>query len=268
MGLAAFAALAAIGLALLGQSPRHSMRLGFRLDTYVRTLTGWGFALLLLAMGFFLAGVPLGETPAAEPTAEADESQATDGAGLSQSTQMTATLTLAPGEPTRSSTPATGAFGGPPPGSTAVLTDSLPLEGEGAPTSPVTPVATGEQSGDVTSTRTPAPTRTPTPTASATSTPTPSNTPTTTATPTATPSPTLTPTPVEGETALVNSGGSNIWLRRSPGGQTLTLVANGQLLLILPGHANRAGILWQEVSTLDGIAGWVELEFLTFDEEP
>jgi hypothetical protein len=266
MGLAALGALIAVGLSLIGQSPRFSRRLGLRLETAARPLTGFGFALILLAIGFYLAGVPLGAT-SAEPTAEADEEVTPNGAGLSQSPALTATLTLAPGEPTRSSTPSTGAFGGPPPGSTGVVTDGVELEGSGAPTSPVTPAPTGEQAGATTPTRTPAATRTPTPTASSTSTPTPSNTPTTTATPTPTPSPTLTPTPIEGETVVVSTGGSNIWLRRTPGGQTLTLVADGQVLLVRPGHANRAGILWQEVSTLDGIVGWVELEFLTFSEE-
>jgi hypothetical protein len=266
MGLAALGALVAVGLSLIGQSPRLSRRLGLRLETAARPLTGFGFALILLAIGFYLAGVPLGVEAPAEPTAEADEVATTpDGGGLSQSTEFTTTVTLAPDELTRSSTPSTGAFGGPPPDSTTVVTGEVELEGTGAPTSPVTPVATSEPG--TTPTRTPAATRTATPTASATATATPSPTPTTTPTATATPSPTLTPTPIEGETATVTTGGSNIWLRRTPGGQTLMLVGDGQVLLVRPGHANRAGILWQEVSTLDGIVGWVELEFLTFDEE-
>lgn len=268
MGLAALGALIAVGLSLIGQSPRLARRLGLRLEVYARSLTGFGFALILLAIGFYLAGVPLGEPTVGEPTAVIEEEETTpDGSGVSQSTEITATLTLAPGESTRSSTPSTGAFGGPPPGSATVITDEVELEGTAAPTSPVTPLATEEQTGEGTPTRTPAPTPTATPTASATATPTPSNTPTTTPTATATPSPTLTPTPIEGETAVVSTNGSNIWLRRSPGGQTLVILQDGQTVLVRPGHANRAGILWQEVSTLDGVVGWVELEFLAFDEE-
>jgi len=62
MGLSAVAALLAIALSFLAQSPRMLARLhltGSRLDLRARTLTGYGLALLLLAMGFFAAGVPL-----------------------------------------------------------------------------------------------------------------------------------------------------------------------------------------------------------------
>ncbi len=68
MGLAAFGALIAITFAFLAQSPRMLTRLnlsGQRLDLRAKTFTGFGLALLLLAMGFFLAGVPL-EPGAAE----------------------------------------------------------------------------------------------------------------------------------------------------------------------------------------------------------
>jgi hypothetical protein len=64
MGLAGFGALIAIAMALLAQSPRLLARLNLtnqRLDRRVKAFTGYGLALLLLAMGFFLAGVPLGE---------------------------------------------------------------------------------------------------------------------------------------------------------------------------------------------------------------
>lgn len=63
MGLSALGALAAIALALLAQSPRMLTRLnltGQRLDLRAKAFTGYGLALLLLAMGFFAAGVPLG----------------------------------------------------------------------------------------------------------------------------------------------------------------------------------------------------------------
>jgi hypothetical protein len=74
--------------------------------------------------------------------------------------------------------------------------------------------------------------------------------------------PTLTPTPISGKTAAVNSGGSTIWIRRSPGGQNLVLVQDNDIVLVLPGHANQGGSLWQEVSTLDGFSGWLLEEFL------
>jgi hypothetical protein len=64
MGLAGFGALIAIALALLAQSPRLLTRLnlnGSRLDLRAKAFTGYGLALLLLAIGFFLAGVPLNE---------------------------------------------------------------------------------------------------------------------------------------------------------------------------------------------------------------
>jgi hypothetical protein len=37
-------------------------------------------------------------------------------------------------------------------------------------------------------------------------------------------------------------------------------------VILLAGHANYAGIVWQQVSTLDGIEGWVQSGFLDFEE--
>jgi hypothetical protein len=68
---------------------------------------------------------------------------------------------------------------------------------------------------------------------------------------------------VVGETATVNTNGSTLWVRRAPGGAELVIVRDGDLVLLLPGRANQGGILWQEVQTLAGFSGWVQLEFLT-----
>jgi hypothetical protein len=92
MGVSAFAALLAIALAFLALSPRMLTRLNManrRLDMRARTFTGYGLALLLLAMGFFVAGVPLGEEAA--PLAEATPAATDDGA-IAATTPITATL--------------------------------------------------------------------------------------------------------------------------------------------------------------------------------
>jgi hypothetical protein len=87
-----------------------------------------------------------------------------------------------------------------------------------------------------------------------TSTPTP--------TPEATPTPSLTPTPITEDTAVVSTGGSTIWLLRSPGGQNLDLMHDADIVILHSGHANQGGVLWQEISTLSGIRGWLKEEFL------
>ena len=64
MGLSSLGALLAVGLAFAAQSPKFLARTplaGYRLDLRARAFTGYGFALMLLALGFFLAGVPIGD---------------------------------------------------------------------------------------------------------------------------------------------------------------------------------------------------------------
>ncbi|MBK9051087.1 MAG: hypothetical protein IPL78_09270 [Chloroflexi bacterium] len=63
MALSAIGALLILGLALFIQTPALARRAG--LPVSVRSLTGYAFALLLLLIGFFVAGVPLGNS--AEP---------------------------------------------------------------------------------------------------------------------------------------------------------------------------------------------------------
>lgn len=268
MGLAAAGALVAIGLAYLGLSPRFARRIGldiYRLDLRVRAFTGYAFALLLLALGFFLAGVPIGENPAgnesvAESTPEATATPTLpvlSEEGLAEVTPgvlPSATPTIG----ATSSTPATGAFGGLPPS----LASPTPEEEESGPagtSEAATPEAETTEAAPPPPTPTGEPEITPTATESPTATPTP--------TPTDTPTPTITPTPITGATARIDSSGSNVWVYRSPGGQQLLLVADGDIVILLAGHANQGGVLWQEIQTVDGQVGWIEEIYLAFDEE-
>lgn len=272
MGLSALGALLALSFALVMQSPRLSRRLNLysaRLAERVRALTGYALALLLLAFGFFLAGVPLDTAPeAAAPegpaagqvvvvvTATAEPNGG--GSALSPTATLTPAATHTPG------TPASGAF-------TAPLTRPATLTGtleattaaddaNRPPTATLTPLppATANALG------TPAPTatRTPTPTSTASPTLTASPTATLTPTPTVSPTPTLTPTPVSGLTATVDTRGSTLWVRRTPGGAPLVIVQDQDRVLLLPRHANQGGVVWQEISTLDGTVGWVRQEYL------
>lgn len=260
MGAAVLAALIAVGLALLGQSPTTIRRLSLaraRLDMRVRTLTGWGFAFILLAIGFFLAGVPLG--PAAEPVTQLPEPTATDTDAGDVTQIPLETIIDGAATPTSQSTVSTGAFG-------------QPADPTFTPTSPVavnSPTAAGDEADpeetavgtadpSVTPSRTVAPTATPT----ASSVPTDTATPTPSPSPTQTPTPTLTPTPITGATATISTNGSTLWVRRTPGGTPLVIVTDGELVILLPGHANQGGIEWQEVQTLAGLQGWVQTEFL------
>ncbi|HSM57616.1 MAG TPA: hypothetical protein VK879_15795 [Candidatus Sulfomarinibacteraceae bacterium] len=262
----------------------------YRLDLRVRAFTGYAFACLLLIAGFFVAGVPLGE-PQVEPVASVDDETPVTVAGdavpspeedqpaapMTTTVAITGTATI-----TR---PSSGAFGGVPtreePTLDAENDEVEGSEGEGVETTPVAtpdiptptdegepgePTVEGEEAAAATATPTRVTTDTPTPTWTPSPTPTPSQTPTSTPTPTFTPTPTLTPTPVEGETAVVDSDGANIWLYRSPGGQELELVSHGQTLLVLSRRANQGGALWREVQTLEGEAGWIEERFLDYGD--
>ena len=92
--------------------------------------------------------------------------------------------------------------------------------------------------------------------------PTPRPAETATPFPTETPLPSLTPTAILGETAALNTNGSTLWLKRSPGGQNMVLVKDGELVIIRAGRANQGGILWREVATVAGVEGWLQEEFL------
>jgi hypothetical protein len=273
MGLSGLGALIAVGLAFLSQSPRFLARSGlggYRLDLRTRSFTGYAFALLLLAFGFFLAGVPLGpQAGTSGPLAglEATVTVTIAGRSTAITASGTVTATAASGVITPSinlettpSRPVTGAFPGPPGGAT----EAVPAEEEevapggttSVPAEPATAIATAIATA--TATLAPSPTITPTLT--------PTETPTNTPTPTETPTPTLTPTPIEGETAVINTGGSTLQVRRTPGSQVLAQIEDGAIVILLPGHANQGGILWREVSTTEGVVGWVQEEFLRYEQ--
>lgn len=258
MGLAAFGALIAIGLALLAQSSRFLKRaglVGYQLERRARLFTGYGFALLLLAIGFFLAGVPLTGEPAAIPLAESTIPVTSDGA---ETEAGGGNVTPRPEEvaPTMTTMPVSGAFDAPPP---ALETAAAINDGEATETAGSTPGATTAVATLLSETGT---TAALTPTVVA---PTPTVTPTPTSTPTVTPTPTLTPAPIEGRTAVVRSGGNSVWIRRMPGGQALVMVRHNDTVILLSGRANQGGILWQEISTLDGTIGWIPAEFLLIE---
>lgn len=266
MGLAAFGALIAIGLALLAQSPRLLTRLnltGQRLDLRARSFTGYGFALLLLAMGFFLAGVPLSEAdrtanglaPEAEATGPADE-LAVAGAIAANETATTveAGSGAMVGLGTRAPGGNSGAMAGlatPEPELTtgSILTGTAEIN-----------VPPGAESTATSNEGVPAlpPSITPSTTPTATLFPT--------VTPTVTPSPTLTPTPIFEPTARVNAETSTLPMRHIPGGQVLVVLVRGDTVILRPGHAFHTGQTWQEISTVDGVVGWVPDRFLDYSE--
>lgn len=262
MGLAGIAATIAIGFAYLMQLPRFMTRYGLGesgSNRQARVATGIGFALSVLAFGFFLAGVPLDMESASSPNTAASqnetptiENEPEDQISMLASTPDSSdgVVTTESGTITRTTT--TGAFAAPPAASStisATLADAPTQESI---------VDTPE-----------APTLTPVEPETPTSTPRPtlSPTPTTTSTPTATPSPTVTATPIEGETAIISTFGSTLWVRRTPGGQPLALVQDGDLVILSTGHAHQGGLLWREVSTVAGETGWVQEEYLSFEDQ-
>lgn len=273
MGITAFLALLWMGLAYLALSPRWLLRLGlsgYRLDLRLRLFVGYGFACLLLAMGFFLAGVPLGEqtavstpstSPLEETTLSAENDQATPLPTVT-SVPTTANIAAAPidnnGE-AEPSEPSTGAFVPNP--TAAITTTATTLAPTAVLTTTTEPSATAEASTTAeASVTTEAST---TAEASTTSSPTP----TPTSTPTITPTPTMTPTPIVGKTAVINTGSSTVWIRRTPGGQNLVLVKGGDVVILQPGYASRASTFWQEIRTVDGVVGWLEITYLDQAEE-
>lgn len=271
MGLSAFGALFAVGLALLAQSPRLLSRLnltGQRLDLRARSFTGYGFALLLLAMGFFLAGVPLEAadraandlSSVAENGTETDELAAAGTIDAIDSEADTAENgdvgAAASGDlATRVPGSSTGAMAGlatPQPDLTAgdVLTGTAEVN--------IPPGAELATPGEGTVAPTVPPTATPTTTPTATLFPT--------ATPTVTPSPTLTPTPIFDPTAVVNAETSTLPLRHIPGGQVLVVLVRGDTVILHAGRAFHAGQIWQQISSVDGVVGWVPEQFLDYPE--
>ena len=257
MGISAVGALLMIGLSLLAQSPPTLTRMRLmsaRLDLRAKAFTGYGFALLLLAFGFFLAGVPLESMPetAVSDTTPIAQTNSTTTPATTNETESDSSTPQSTDSPTPRptlSSAESGSFG-----------SSLPEATATAVSEDATPGPTVEATATATNTPTNTPIATPT------STPTPTNTPTSTATPTPThtPTPTLTPTPIQGETAVITTQGNPVSLRRAPGGQqVLAQLQNGTVVILQNGRANQGTILWREVRTTDGTLGWVPAEFLT-----
>jgi hypothetical protein len=255
MGFSVLGAIITLALSLLAQSPQALKRIGLgssELNRRARSFTTYAFALLILGLGFFLAGVPIG--PGEQTAAQTTDPPPT--ITPSEIGEQPAAETEDPDlQPAPPLTPETGAFGGPPPelaspetisGSTTISA-TAPLTGTIVP-EPTLPVdsATAEPTNTVEATATPEPTLTPTPTV--------------------TPLPTLTPTPISGQTAVIDIGGGNVWLLRSPGGQNLVILGNGETVIVLDGRANQGGSLWQEIMNVNGVVGWIQEEFLVFDE--
>lgn len=264
MGISLLAALLLTVAGLLAQSPRWLARLGLtglRLDLRLRTLNQLALAAMLLTVGFFAAGVPLERGPS-------DTAVNTDSGPNVVQTATAAALAVLPATPDVAGTidpaapsptpgvnaPSSGAFGG---GSGATNTPAI-SGGDFLPDPTTTATIIGTPSA-ATFTSTPATTAN---TATATATATPTATPT----PTATATPTVTPTPIDGETAVISTQGSTLWVRRSPGGQQLSLVRDGDVVILQNGRGNQGGVLWREIRTVAGTLGWVQEEFLAFDE--
>lgn len=255
MGLSAAAALLLIALAFLAQTPRALTRLGLtgsRLDLRARALTGLGLAAMLLAFGFFVAGVPLGE-----PEAVASATTAPGAAGAIVAEDVAGTID---GSEVMTSTgvTGTGAMLGLPNTQTRQPGESGAVAGLASPPPELAnaQVLTGTQAADVA----PPPTATPSPSPTETPTPLP------TATPTSTPSPTPTPTPIGRPVATINDQTSTLPIRRTPGGEPLGVVIRGDIVIPLTGHANHSGELWRQISTVDGVVGWIPEVFLDYGD--
>ena len=259
MGLSALGALIAIALAFLAQSPRLLTRLnmaGQRLDMRARTLTGYGLALLLLAMGFFAAGVPLGEPDAV--VAEATTDALTTPATLDAAVTITATLAAGSQSGAMVGLPTSSSDGD---ATTGLPTADLSAVAEitGTVELALSPDAlTAAAAGVTVASTTVAETPTPEPTATVVP----------TATPTLTPSPTPTPTPIAGPTARLGDETSTLPVRRLPGldEPVLAVLVRGEIVLLMSGHAFHTGDVWREISTVAGIIGWVPERFLVFEE--
>lgn len=267
MGIAATGVLVSLVLAYLTQSPRYAARVGLsprQVQVRLRAWTGIALALQLLAFGFFFAGVPLSAEPTAvlptspSPTITPTRETAGEIVGLTGADLTATAVALVSPTPTNTPPPtgtsASGAFGGPPGAATAEST----AEAEASTAADDAETLTPSPAATATATLTPTPTSTPDRTLT--------STPTHTATPTTTPTPTLTPTPIAGKTAVVTTTGGNLGVQRVPGGTVIAAVPNGGVVILLPGHANYGGNLWQEVRTVAGVRGWVPESALIYNE--
>lgn len=240
-----------LSIALYWQSPSVRMRTPlepYRIESRIRSLTMVALMFLLLGLGLFLAAVPL-ERSSNSGTVDEPATATVDLASLSSSTNAAGTPVsgaFAAVEPTEAVTARVESAGGGGGRAVSAETNTTPT---GQPVSQgtttiITPTA-------VPATDSPVPTNTPT------QTPTPS--------PTATPFPTLTPTPITDPTATVNTGGSTLWVRQTPGARNVALLQDRTVVILRSGIANRDGVLWQEIETVEGVLGWVPQTLLEFE---
>lgn len=143
------------------------------------------------------------------------------------------------------------------------------LDPEVPPTATPTPTVTDTPTPGPTPTATQTPTNTAIPTststateaASATAVATQTSTPSPTGTPTLTPMPTetLTATPV---TAVVNSTfGVNLRAQPSTSAEVVTVLDDGNVVVLLDGQTEADGFIWQQVE-FEGQQGWLAVDFL------
>lgn len=272
MGAALVGALLLTLLTYVALSPELLIRLklnGRRLPQRVREFVGYIIACLLLMVGFFLAGVPLEAEVVptavtivitATPPAETTVILATDTPDNETSNLLTPQPTL------EIDTESSGSFG------SSLASSEDGEEEEGGSEGDVAPPATEEGEAieeEETAVQEATATIAASPTPTATSTRVPPSTATATATPTETatpsPEPTFTPVPPQGETAVIQTGGSTLWVRQTPGGRTLTLLRDGDTVVLSRGVASWEGEIWREVRTLDGVLGWIRKEFLVIE---
>ena len=285
MGLSILTALLALGYSLYLQSPARQVAYHaepYRRESRIRAATTVAFALLLVTFGFYAAGVPIGEQPIVVNN-NAPSQPINDGVAqaINIADDVAAGGSNAAAD-AQAQAPSSGSFGAALPqddaqdesdgrGAAASAgsgqAETAPQSGAGGGTVSETPTTEATAMPTIEPTETPIPTPTVTPTDAPTATPMPTPTRTPTPLPTNTPTPTLTPTPITEATAQVATGGSTLWVKRSPGGQNLVILRDGETVILLPGNANQAGLLWKEVKTVQGVSGWVQAQFLSFGED-
>lgn len=266
MGFSLIGALITVAYSLYIQSPNRQHLTAqiepYRKDARVRALTTVAFAFLLLSVGFYIAGVPLGTTSTAVEQTDAVADASSDVEALA--------IVTVEGNLVVSRTPVTGAMGAPlvvdenevDAGQVEESVDLVePVQADEA-VAVVEDVESADQPDSTPMPPTETPTETPTPTR--TPTPLPTNTPT----PTQSPTPTLTPTPIDEPTGFVNTGGSTLWVKSTPGGNNLILLQDGDTVILMPGNANHTGVIYKQIKTVDGTVGWAQREFLAFGDSP
>ena len=156
-----------------------------------------------------------------------------------------------------------GCQGSPAPPSTTpepspAASEAAPASVEADPTAIAT-AAPSPQSAASGATAAPQPTATPGPAP-------PTVTPTAAAVPTPT-APAASSPPPGGWPEYVVSGtaGTGLWLRRTPGGQQLTIYREGSRLQQLSPDQEAQGLTWRNVRTQDGTEGWMAARYLALE---